>query len=295
MLLVTGATGHLGKEVVKFLISKVSPKEIAILARSEAKAKELELAGVKIQIGDYRDYNSLTKAFQGIEKILLISSSDLHDRATQHINAIKAAKEVGIKHIYYTSFQRKKEDSSSPIWFIAKDHLETEKYLKESGIAYTIFRNGFYMDIIPDFIGNAVETGKLIFPAGNGKISCILRKDIAETIANVLLSKGHENKEYEIANDTSYPFQEVANTLSKITNRQVEYFSPTPQEYKEQLLQLNLPQMLVEMSTAFGTAFSLGEMDIPSPTAKQILGRELTTLAEFLTQYYKSKQIGGSL
>lgn len=290
MILVTGATGHLGEATIDFLLQKTEAANIAALVRNESKADNLKKKGIDIRYGDYTKYDSLLEAFKGIKKLMLISSNDLKDRAGQHINAIKAAKAAGVEHVLYTSFQRKTENPSSPIWFIAKDHIETEKFLKESSLIYSIFKNGFYMDMIPDFAGNVLETGKLIFPAGEGKVSCILRKDIAEVLANVLLKEGFDNKEIEVANSRSYSFSDVARTIGKVTNREIEYFSPDPNEFKKQLLQAKVPPMMAEMSTAFAVAFSQGEMDLPDDTAKQILGRDVTTLEEYLERIYNSNK-----
>ena len=146
-VLITGATGQLGKSTINFLLEKgVAANQISALARDEAKAAELKSKGVDVKIGNYDDFDSLRSAMQGVETLLLISSSEMtKSRAVQHINAIKAAKESGVKHIIYTGFMRTHDDPKSPLWFITEDHVKTEKYLKESGITYTLFgyANGF--------------------------------------------------------------------------------------------------------------------------------------------------------
>ena len=121
--LITGSTGHLGSATIEYLLNKVSANEIAALARNEEKAKTLKEKGIDVRIGNYDDYDSLVKAFQGIDKLLLISASEIGNRAAQHINAINAVKEAGVEHIVYTSFIRQKDDPNSALWFIAKDHV----------------------------------------------------------------------------------------------------------------------------------------------------------------------------
>jgi len=121
---------------------------VTAFARNARKAEELKSKGIGVRTGDYTDYQSLLSAFKGVDKLLLISSSDMTNRASQHINAINAAKETGVKHIIYTSFIRQKDDPNSALWFIAKDHVDTESHLLNSGIYYTIFKNSFYMDMI---------------------------------------------------------------------------------------------------------------------------------------------------
>ena len=176
--LITGSTGHLGSATIEYLLNKVSANEIAALARNEEKAKTLKEKGIDVRIGNYDDYDSLVKAFQGIDKLLLISASEIGNRAAQHINAINAAKEAGVKHIVYTSFIRQKDDPNSALWFIAKDHVETEEHLVNSGIPYTLFKNGFYMDMITDFIGeNVLETQTVFLPAKEGKVICLKKRN----------------------------------------------------------------------------------------------------------------------
>ena len=162
MILVTGSTGHLGTATIDFLLSKgIEANRIVALARNAKKAERISSKGVQVRLGDYTDYASLKSAFTNVEKLLLISSSDLQGRAEQHENVINAAAEVGVKHIVYTSFLRKNETSTSPIAFIAQQHLETEKSLKASGIPYTLMLNGLYADVLPGFFGDTVLETRL--------------------------------------------------------------------------------------------------------------------------------------
>src|SRR5690606_12729824 len=120
----------------------------------------LKAKGINLKIGDYDNYLSLVEAFKGVDKLLLVSSSDVANRTQQHENAVNAAKEVGVKHILYTSSERKNETETSPIYFLGKSHLETERLIKESGLTYTIFRNNLYLEALPMFFGEQVlETG----------------------------------------------------------------------------------------------------------------------------------------
>ncbi len=286
MILITGATGHLGKATIDFLLSNYSKNKLAALVRSEEKAKIFKSKGIDLRIGDYTDYQSLVKAFDGVNKLLLISSSDMNNRASQHINAINAAKEAGVKHIVYTSFIRQKDDPNSALWFIAKDHIDTEAHLRESGINYTIFKNGFYMDMITDFIGeNILETKTVLIPAEKGQVNFTLRVEIAEALANVLTSEGHENKEYNIGGSKTYSFGEIASILSETTGEQINYVSPPVEVYKQELAKHNVPDMYINMFSAFATAFAEDAMDVPSNYLKDLLGRKATSVEE----YSKSK------
>ena len=166
MILITGATEHFGKATIDHLLKKGIPAHtIAALVRDEAKATELKAKGIQIRLGDYNNYASLQSAFAGIEKLLLVSSSDLQDRLKQQENAVKAAREARVKHIIYTSFARKNETDSSPIASVGKAHLETERLIKASGIPYTLLLNSLYTDMLPIFFGEQVlQTGILPWP-----------------------------------------------------------------------------------------------------------------------------------
>lgn len=287
MILVTGATGHFGKATINFLLQKGVPATgIAALVRDEAKAADLKAKGVTLRKSDYDDYASLVAAFTGVNKLLLVSGSDIANRSAQQANAVKAAKEAGVKYILYTSFERKNETESSPIAFVAKAHIETEAAIKATGIAYTIFRNNLYTDYIPVFIGEkALETG-VYWPAGNAKLAVVAREDMAEAAANVLTGSGHENKEYIIANTEKITFYDVAETLSNITGKALPYISPSQDEYKAALTTAGVPEMYINMFAGFAEAIKQGEFDSPQTDLEQLLGRKPISTAAFLEKFY---------
>ncbi|MFZ3273800.1 MAG: SDR family oxidoreductase [Lutibacter sp.] len=289
-IFITGATGQLGKATIGFLLQKgIAANEISALARDEGKAAALKSKGINVKIGNYDDVDSLRSAMQGIETMLLISSSEMtKSRAIQHINAIKAAKENGVKHIIYTGFMRTHEDPESPLWFIAEDHVETEKYLKESGITYTIFANGFYMDMLMDYVGEQILESKTIFvPAGEGKINFVLRSEVAEALANVLTTNGHENKTYNIGIEQPVSFVEIAKYISEITGVAINYVSPEPDAYQQTLLKYGVPEDYARMFTAFAVAFAADTMNVSTIDLTQLLGRKPTTVQEFLLKKFK--------
>lgn len=289
MIFITGATGQLGKLTIDFLLKKgFAANQITALARSSEKAKELEAKGINIKIGDYDDYESLKAAFTGVEKLLLISSSEMtKSRAVQHINAINAAKECGVKHIIFTGYMRKVEDPNSPLWFLVKDIIDTEKYLKESGIAYTLFENGYYLDMMMDYVGqNILETKTIFVPTKNGKINFVLRKDIAEGLANVLTTSGHENKSYHIGSEKAVSFGEIAQVITDITGIPIQYVSPEPEVYTKTLIQHGVPEMWAKVYTAFAVAFADNIMNIDTADLSNILGRKPITVNEFLQNHF---------
>lgn len=154
MILVTGATGHFGGATIEYLLKKdVAPEEISVLVRNASKATTLKEKGISVKIGDYNDYPSLLDAMKGVDKLLLVSGTDIANRLDQHKRAIDAAKEAGVKQVIYTSFARKNETASNPLGPVGASHIATDRYLKASGLPYTIMLNGLYADVLPMFLG----------------------------------------------------------------------------------------------------------------------------------------------
>lgn len=288
-ILVTGATGHFGKAAIGFLLQKGIPAEnIIALVRSEEKAKDLKFKGVSLRLGDYDDYNSLVTAFEGVDKLLFISASDINKRGKQHLNVVKAATEAGVNHVYYTSFVRKNETSTSPIAVLAKAHMDTEAAIKESGMKYTIFMNNLYMDALPMFMGEKVlETG-IFLPAGETGTAFATRKDMAEAAANVIAGGGHENKVYEISNTENYTFQDIAEILSHIAHKNITYTSPDSKTFVNALTDAGVPSEAIGMAAGFAEAIKQGEFTSSKTDLEHLLGRKPTSLETFLTETYSS-------
>ncbi len=288
MILVTGATGQFGKSAIDFLLKKgISSTDIAALVRNEEKATELKDQGVELRIGDYDNYTLLVSAFKGIEKLLFVSSSDIMKRNVQHQNVVSAAKEAGVKHIVYTSFLGKDETETSPLWIVVESHLKTEAWLRESGLDYTILKNTLYMDLVPDFLGEkVVETGVIYLPAGAGKVGAVLRSDMAEATSNILTSTNHEGKTYNFTSHEAFSYQEVAEQLSEITGKTINYISPTADVYGQTLAGYGVPADFIGLFTGFAVAQANGELETIGSDLEQLLGRKPTTIKTFLNQIY---------
>jgi len=286
MILVTGATGHLGKATIEFLLRKVSADQISAMVRNEAKAAEFTEKGITVQIGDYTDYDSMVKAFAGTEKLFLISSSDLGgDRAAHHINAIKAAKAAGVQCIVYTSFDLKESDHSA-LALLEDAHKETAAFLKTSGLRYTLLNNTLYADVLPIFLGDKVlETG-VFFPAGSGKVPFATRMDMAEASAVLLVSNEYKENIYVFASDTVYSFADIAQILSEVSGKNVPYLNPSKEVYIAQMKELGLPETALGFMAAFGEAIANNELDTNSTVLPLLLGRKPTSLKEYLQSVY---------
>ncbi|MBW3470460.1 SDR family oxidoreductase [Arthrospiribacter ruber] len=289
MILITGASGNYGKSTIDFLLEKGVPStQIKALVRDESKASHLKSKGLELRFGDYDNYEQLVEAFAGIDKLLLISGSDPFNRAKQHENVINAAKEAGVQHVIYTSFERSNETESSPIWFIASSHIATEKLLISSGLKYTIFRNNLYLDILPWFFGdNVLETG-IFLPAGDTKAALTLRDDMAEATANVLLSEGHEDKVYAFSNTENVNIQEIAKDLSEVVGKNIPYISPSVEVFTETLTKAQVPNEFIQMFASFTSAIKEGEFEVSTTDLETLLGRKPTTAKEYLSSVYNA-------
>lgn len=278
-ILVTGATGHLGSASINFLLKKIPAGEIAGLARDPNKAAELKAKGIDVRTGDYFDYPSLVKAFKGIEKLALISSSELRDRSKQQINVVNAAKEAGVKIIIYTSMP---DPSYSSHFAAGPSHYDTEEAIKNSGLAYTILRNGLYLDFIPWYIGGIPQSGAFYYPAGEGEANFASRFDLAEALANVLASSGHENKIYDLTVNPPLSFAKIAEELSGLVGQPIEYMDIPLDAFKKGLTENKVPAEVIAMMSGLAEGIKLNELRAPSADLEKILGRKPAGVKEAL-------------
>lgn len=249
MILVTGATGHLGSATVEHLLKKTDGKNILAFARDENKANPLKEKGIEVRIGTFDDTDSLDKAMQGVEKVLLISGND-QNRLQQHKNVVDAAKKAGVKFIAYTGVALKDVETSAIKSFM-DSHFQTEEYIKESGLPFTILRNTLYTDGIPFLAGEKLlETG-INLPAGQGKVAYALRNEMGEAAANVLLQNKHEHKVYEITGSEMYSYEDVAKELSSLSGKTVNYNDVDTTAFHEQLKQHGVPEAFIFFIAGF--------------------------------------------
>ena len=291
MILVTGATGQFGSKVVTHLLEKgLNPGGISVLVRDSSIAISIKEKGVHIKEGDYTNHTSMVKAFQGIDTLLLVSSNSREGaeyRTMHHKNAIKAAIEAKVNHIVYTSFVRKPGYEDSAIADFQNSHVESENYLKDSGIDYTILQNGIYAEMIPAFAGDKVaETESIFFPAGDGKASWVLRDELAEAAAHVLTTEGHKNKTYSLTNTESVGFSAIAQNISEIQNKTVKYKSPDVNEFKSLMEKSGVPEIYIGMLTMWGTALAQQTMDKEDDTLAAFLKRKPTSISQFIAKIY---------
>lgn len=270
---ITGATGQLGRLVVEKLKQKTVSDQLVALVRSPEKAADLEIEAKSF---DYGKPETLSKSLEGIDQLMLISGSEIGQRATQHKNIIEAAKKAGVKHIVYTSLLH--ADTSKLI--LAAEHVATEKMLKESGIPHTILRNGWYTENYTGSIPGAVEAGAFIGSAGEGKISSATREDFAEAAAIVLSDKGQQGKTYELAGDESYTLKDLAAEISKQTGKEIPYNNLAESDYTVALSEMGIPEGFAQALAHFDAEASNDQLFDDQKTLSQLIGRPTTSLKE---------------
>jgi NAD(P)H dehydrogenase (quinone) len=284
MIVVTGATGKLGSLVVKALLERAPAGEIVAAVRSVEKAASLKSLGVQVREADYARPETLTAAFAGAEKLLLISSNVLgEERVKQHKTAIDAAVKAGVKLIAYTSVLG--ADTSKLI--VAKDHLATEKAIAASGMKYVFLRNGWYLENYTENLGPALEHGAILGSAKDGRFSAAARADYADAAAVVLTADGHENKVYELAGDSSFNLSELAAEVSKASGKTVVYQDLPEEAYAGALKGFGLPAPIAEMLAHSDVCASEGELESKSRDLSTLLGRPTTTLANAVASAVK--------
>jgi NAD(P)H dehydrogenase (quinone) len=269
---ITGATGQLGRLVVEKLQTKVPAEQIVALVRNPAKAAGL---GVEAREADYAQPEALEAALTGVDKLLLISSSEVGQRAVQHKNAIEAAKKAGVKHLIYTSVLHA---DTSPL-SLADEHRTTEADLKASGIPCTILRNGWYTENYTGSIGGALAGGAFIGSAREGRISSATRGDFADAAVAVLTGEGHEGKTYELAGDESYTLAELAAEISRQSGKAIPYKDLSVADYAAALTGFGLPAGFAQGLASWDADAANGALYDNGQQLSQLIGHPTTPLA----------------
>jgi NAD(P)H dehydrogenase (quinone) len=280
---VTGATGHLGRIVVEKLKEKVTSDSIVALVRSPQKASDL---GVEAREFDYTRPESLANALKGIDNLLLISGNEIGQRAIQHKNVIDAAKKAGVKWIVYTSLLHADTSSLS----LADEHCITEAALKESGIQYTLLRNGWYTENYTGSVQGALAGGAFTGSAGDGKISSAPRADYAEAAVAVLTGGGHHGKIYELSGDESYTLTDLAAELSRQSGKNIPYKNLPENEYADLLKSFGVPEGFACAIAGWDTSASKGDLFDNSRQLSKLIGRPTTSLASVVKDALKGSE-----
>jgi NAD(P)H dehydrogenase (quinone) len=278
-ILVTGATGALGKRVVETLLKSVPADQVVVSVRDTAKAEHLLARGVEVRQADFNDPSSLDKAFEGIDRLLVVSTTEPinEKRIAQHVNAINAAKRANVKLLVYTSGT--KADKTTLAMGLA--HKATEEAMIESGVPYCILRNNLYLETELNTVRACLEGAPIVTNAGEGKIGFALRNDFADAAAAVLAGEGHENKIYELSGKP-INYDELATEISKVIGKEVPVKHVDDTAFAAFLKNAGIPEVMIPMLTATKAAVRDGVLEIESNDLETLLGRPVTPINQGL-------------
>ena len=277
MYAITGANGQLGRLVVQQLIARgVHAGRIVALVRQPAKAADLTAQGVVVREADYNRPVTLEPALAGVQRLLLISSSEVGQRLPQHQAVVAAAKAAGVGFIAYTSLLHA---NTSPLG-LATEHIGTEATIRASGIAHAVLRNGWYTENYLASVPPALQHGAYIGAAGEGRIASASRLDYAEAAAVVLLAPPASGTVYELAGDSAYTLAEFATELSRHCGKTVPYVNLPPAEFAAALKGAGLPGPLAELLADSDAGAAQGGLFDGSGTLARLIGRATTPLTQ---------------
>lgn len=277
-LIVTGATGSLGRLAVEQLLALGVPaREIVATGRDAERLTDLSKLGVEVRAADYDQPASLDAAFEGAQRILLVSAGvPGPQRVQQHHNAIAAARAAGAGLVAYTSIV----NADTSTLRMAEDHQATEALLRESGVPFTLLRNSWYIENYTAQLANHLEYGVVHGSAGEGRVSAATRADFAAAAAAVLTTDGHGNHTYELGGDEGFTLAEYAAEITAQSGREVRYADLPEREYASALAGHGVPQGFADVLADADRGLSRGELFTDSGDLRRLLKRRTTTLSE---------------
>lgn len=280
MIVITGASGQLGRLVVKALLKTEPPGRLIAAVRSPEKATELAAVGVVVRSADYDRPESLEAALRGAEKVLLISGNAVGRRVNQHRAVIEAARKAGVRLFAYTSVLR------SPVTplFVGQEHRETEALIESSGLPAVILRNGWYCE---NYVGRAAAAaggGVLLGCAGEGRISAASRADYAEAAAAVLTRPNQAGETYELAGDTAFSLAELAAELSRQLGRPISYRNIGESEFRAGLESSGIPAVYANMMARSDALTAEGALLDTGHQLSRLIGRPTTPIGAVLAE-----------
>jgi NAD(P)H dehydrogenase (quinone) len=274
-IVVTGATGHLGRHVVEQLLAKVPADQVTAVVRDQEKAADLAERGVRLALADYNAPETLDGLFSAGDKVLLISGNEVtKDRPAQHKRVIDAAAAAGVALLAYTSAP------STLTAALADDHRATEKTLLASGLPYVILGNGWYHENHTEQLAQVLERGAVVQAAREGRISSAARADYAAAAVAVLTGEGHENKRYDLGGDEAWSFAEYAAEVSRQSGREVAYRPVSVEEYVDALVGAGVPGPVAGILGGVEASTEKGELVVTTGDLSRLIGRPTTPIAD---------------
>ncbi|MFF9347946.1 SDR family oxidoreductase [Streptomyces sp. NPDC014734] len=275
-IVVTGATGALGRLVVDKLLATVPADGIAAVVRDEAKAAPLAARGVEIRVADYDRPESLKGAFRAGDRVLLVSGSEVGRRVPQHTAVIDAAKEAGVAQLAYTGIL----GGPDADFELAAEHKVTERLILDSGLPHTFLRNGWYTENYTANLGPVLEHGAVVANAGDGRVASASRADYAAAAVAVLTGEGHIGAAYELSGDIAWSLAEYAAEIAKAAGRDIEYRNVPAAAHQEILVGAGVPEPFAAILVDVDAAIERGLLAGTSGDLARLIGRPTTPLAE---------------
>ena len=275
MIVITGATGKLGQHVIASLLKSVPASSIIAAVRNPAKAQDLAAKGVQVRQADYNDGASLDAAFKGATKILLISSSEVGQRAQQHQNVVDAAKRAGVSLLAYTSVLRA---DTSPLG-LAAEHVITEAAIRASGLPYSFLRNGWYLENHTEHLAPVLEHGVVLGAAQDGRFSSAARLDYAAAAAAVLVAD-QPQAIYELAGDHGFALAEYAAEVARQSGKAIVYKDMPQADFKAALVSVGVPEGFADLLADSDAGAAKGGLEDNGRQLSALIGRPTTSLFE---------------
>lgn len=272
-ILVTAATGHLGRLVVARLLETMPAGQVVAAARDVGKAADL---GVEVRAGDYARPEDWGPALEGIDRVLLISSSEIGRRVDQHRTVIEAALRAGVEFVAYTSVLR----ADATDLLVGVEHRETEAVLRGSGVPFVLLRNGWYTENREGFLPAALGRGVLPGCAGGGRFSWAARRDYADAAAAVLAGSGHSGRTYELAGDEGQTLSDFAAEVARQTGRPLAYGDMPEADFRDLLAGAGLPEPFPELLANSDAVAARGGLFDDGRQLSRLIGRPTTPLAD---------------
>ncbi|MFF2328205.1 MULTISPECIES: SDR family oxidoreductase [unclassified Streptomyces] len=275
-IVVTGATGELGRLVIDQLLAAVPASEVVAVVRDEEKAAPFAARGVEIRLADYNHPESLKDAFRAGDRVLLISGNDVGRRVPQHTAVIDAAKAAGVAQLAYTGVL----GGPDADFELADDHRATEQLILDSGLPYTFLRNGWYTENYTANLAPVLEHGAVVANAGAGRVASATRADYAAAAAAVLTGEGHIGAVYELSGDVAWSFEEYAALVAEATGQEIVYKNVPAAVHQEILVGAGLPEGFAAILVGVDAAIERGRLAGTSGDLARLIGRPTTPLAE---------------
>jgi NAD(P)H dehydrogenase (quinone) len=284
-ILVTGASGFIGKRTLQHLLKRQPANQLVGLVRDPSKAEDLIAQGIELRQGDYLQPETLAQAFKGIDKVMLVSTHAFTDRLTAHGNAVDAAAKAGVKHIVYMPILRK-PNSTFVMKEITNEDLFTEEKILASGIPYTFARHPLFLDQIATYIGAKAQDTGVRVTAGSGKFSPAVRDDLAAAHAAILSEEGHENKSYRLTGEPLISFSDIANILTDLHGSKVPYKVVSDEEYIKIKVADGWPDFVASFALTWVHGINAGEWEEQTGDLEKLIGRKPKTPTEFFRDEY---------